>query len=160
MRPRKTYICQLTRVKHQIKLNVDNLYHMYIWHETKMNELKDKHNDELLKFMDDQNEKVEKDKKLEISKVKIKYELKIQKLINEHAKSSDDKRIVEQAKELISMMMVGQLCEAKRNTFLYTKPREMGLLDPADFRKINKLLKASDIEDKLLNPIFNFTDKA
>lgn len=145
------------RVKHQIKLNDANLYNMYIWHETKMNELKDKHNDEILDFVEKQVKKVEDEKNLEIKNLKIRHELNTQKLINKYEKAAENQPVVEQAKDLIQTMMISQLCESKRNSILFNKARSMGLLEVAQFRKINKSFEADDIEDKLLNPIFEIT---
>ena len=148
------------RVKHQIKLNDANLYNMYIWHETKMNELKDKHNDELLEFVSSQVKKAEKAKDLEISKLKIRHELKMTKLINKYEEPNrENEKITEQAKDLLQTVMVSQLCESKRNSILFSKARAMGLLETKNFRKIKKMLEADDIEDKLLNPVFDLTQE-
>ena len=148
------------RVKHQIRLNDDNLYNMYIWHETKMNELRDKHNDELLAFLEKQSEKAEKAKKNEIKSIRMCYELKIQRLTEKQKSSVENDRIVEQARDFIQMIMVSQLCEAKRNSFYFNKAKSMGLLDTSELKKVNDMLKSDKIEDKLMNPIFEMSKKS
>ena len=73
------------RVKLAVKKGDDNLSAMYVWHEARMEEAKEKFEGELSRRRAEHDEEFDK-MKLDLKKVNIRLELKLQKSKNDKKK--------------------------------------------------------------------------
>ena len=144
------------RIKLAVKKGDENLSAMYLWHEARMDEAKA----DFDRKRAEHEKEVEEEAKLNLKKLKIKYELKIQKVKNEKSDWKNEKiemqRVLDQAQEWCKLIITSQLTNNKRNTLLISKAAHIGMFDARDFVKISEQLDDDEkCEEMFVNPLLD-----
>ena len=144
------------RVLLAVKKGDENLSAMYLWHEARMDEAKA----EFESKRAEHEKKVGEEAALNLKKLKIKYELKIQKVKNEKSAWKSEKtdllKIVEQSQEWARLIITSQLTNNKVNTLLVAKAAHIGLCDAREFIEITEQLEDDDkCEERFVNPLLD-----
>ena len=138
------------RVKLAVKKGEDNLSAMYLWHEAEMEKKRAEHEEEL--------ESLKLGQKIVIKDLKIKYELKLQKVRNEKKEhrqdKSDLKHQISQTREWTNLIVASQLTQNKRNTLLISKAAHIGIFEAKDLMEISAKMEDDEkCEELLINPL-------
>ena len=144
------------RIRLAVKKGDENLSAMYLWHEARMEEAKA----DFDKQRAEHEEEMKEEAKLNLKKLKIRYELKIQKVKNEKSEWKTEKvemqRVLEQAREWVNLIVTSQLTQNKRNTLLVSKAAHIGIFNAIDFIKISDQLDNDEkCEELFINPLLD-----
>ena len=143
------------RVQHQIRKKDKELLNMYHWHEEQMEELRDeceqKINKQQLNLNETELREIIKQKDIELNEARMR-ETVLRKKVED---GEENRKILEQSKELIHIMLAHHYCYSKKNVWIINQAQTMGVIDADDYNSFASQLDDETVEKHLVNPILD-----
>ena len=149
------------RVKHQMKLKDKELTNMYLWHVEQMEDLQAKHDQEI-KVLSDNNGDSELLRKIKLKDGKIeKQQATIEKLKKKVEIGEENDKILEQAKDLIQIMLSQYYCSSRFKVWITQQALTTGCAQDNECKTLAAAFDDPKIfENVLLNPVLDLVNKS
>ena len=149
------------RVKHQIQLKDRELTNMYLWHEEQMEDLRAKHDQEI-NNLKNKNGDSELLRKIRVKDGKLdKQEATIEKLKKTVEIGEENGKILEQAKDLIQIMLSQYYCNSRFKVWITQQALVTGCAQDNECKTLAAAFDDPIIFEKiLLNPVLDLVNKS